>query len=246
MEVICQHCSTIFNATRKDKRFCSNSCRSMKSSKERRLLARNPDKEIELRGGVVNDVGLFSPDYCEHNAKYLSVWQNVLNRTVYLDLNKNPSYAECFLNKEWYRFSNFKRWARLNYRAGWELDKDLLLEGNKEYGPDTCVYVPRYVNNCLKMSNKGSNRMLGVTLDKSGSYRAGISEFGVKISLGSYKDESDAHKAWQLRKSQYLQKIVVKYSQELGYDTRVAESITKISWDLLTQHSKNLETKGTK
>ena len=36
-----------------------------------------------------------------------------------------------------------KIWEQENY----ELDKDLLTEGNKVYGPETCLFVPKVVNN---------------------------------------------------------------------------------------------------
>ena len=41
----------------------------------------------------------------------------------------------------------FKDWMENQDWEGNQLDKDLLFEGNKVYGPKTCVFVTRMVNN---------------------------------------------------------------------------------------------------
>ena len=36
---------------------------------------------------------------------------------------------------------------------GWQLDKDILLKGNKIYSPDTCCFVPQEINSIAVDSN---------------------------------------------------------------------------------------------
>jgi hypothetical protein len=63
--------------------------------------------------------------------------------------------------KEWFLYDNFYEWLHKqeNFEI-WKnmprsaLDKDILVKGNKVYGPDTCCLVPNYVNSLFISRNK--------------------------------------------------------------------------------------------
>ena len=57
-----------------------------------------------------------------------------------------PTYTGCTVAEDWLKFSNFKDWMEKQQWEGKQLDKDILFEGNKVYGPDTCVFVSPMVN----------------------------------------------------------------------------------------------------
>lgn len=57
-----------------------------------------------------------------------------------------PTYVGCTVCSEWLHLSKFKEWFDANYKDGLELDKDILVKGNKVYSPDTCCFVPKYIN----------------------------------------------------------------------------------------------------
>ena len=86
---------------------------------------------------------------------YYSRWRDLLKR-CYSDKfqNKNTSYIGCSIASEWIKFSNFKSWMEKQDWEGKELDKDLLVQGNKVYGPSTCIFVPREINLIVKNSVK--------------------------------------------------------------------------------------------
>ena len=47
--------------------------------------------------------------------------------------------------------------------GGWELDKDILVKGNKIYSPDTCCFVPKEVNTVFtKRQSKRGDYPIGV------------------------------------------------------------------------------------
>ena len=50
---------------------------------------------------------------------------------------------------------------------GWQLDKDILIKGNKIYSPDTCCFVPSEINNLFVGCNKSRGSLpIGVTFNK--------------------------------------------------------------------------------
>lgn len=59
---------------------------------------------------------------------------------------RQPTYVGCTVDPAWHKLSDFKVWFDENYRPGYQLDKDILVPGNKVYGPDTCVFVPQRLN----------------------------------------------------------------------------------------------------
>lgn len=78
---------------------------------------------------------------------YYRAWASMLERCYskkYQD--RWPTYKGCTVSKEWHTFSNFKNWMQKQDFEGKQLDKDLLVQGNKIYGAYTCVFVTQAVN----------------------------------------------------------------------------------------------------
>jgi hypothetical protein len=99
------------------------------------------------------------------NADY-AAWSDMLMRCYCETYQKSyPTYKGCSVCAEWLRFSTFRIWYSTNYKEGFELDKDLLVPGNKVYSPDTCRYVPHYINSLLLSSNS-----------RRGEYPLGVSK----------------------------------------------------------------------
>ena len=69
------------------------------------------------------------------------------------ELKKEPSYIGCKVCEEWLNFQNFARWIYDNkYECDdLELDKDLLIKGNKIYSPNTCCLLPHEINYAISM-----------------------------------------------------------------------------------------------
>ena len=82
--------------------------------------------------------------------QFYNTWNHMIQRCYSEKCQlKQPSYIGCSVCDEWKHLSNFKKWYDENYKEGFHLDKDILIEGNKVYSPATCRYVPRYLNNLL-------------------------------------------------------------------------------------------------
>lgn len=132
---------------------------------------------------------------------YYVKWRAVLERCYSEKFWKtNPTYRDCSVVPEWHLFSNFKAWMKTQDWEGKQLDKDLLLYGNKVYGPDTCVFVDQKVN-LFMLENKATRgkSLIGVYFDEEcGKYRARCCSVttGKQKCLGRYTTQEEAHKAW--------------------------------------------------
>lgn len=88
-------------------------------------------------GVGVNDLEYGSCSYInlggiqiEH--QFYHKWRSMIARCYDQNTQKRqPSYEGCTVSEEWVLLSNFKTWFELWYKDGFELDKDLLMDGNK-------------------------------------------------------------------------------------------------------------------
>ncbi|EPQ5341963.1 hypothetical protein L4680_005102 [Pseudomonas aeruginosa] len=136
-----------------------------------------------------------------------STWKHVIERCYSREFQKRcPTYAGCEVVPEWKVFSGFRSWMMTQDYAGKQLDKDLLVPGNKIYGPDTCVFLPSEVNSFLT-ENKSSRGpwAVGVCWNKwRKKFHARCKNpfSGKTENLGYFDSEHEAHSAWKARKNE--------------------------------------------
>ena len=118
-------------------------------------------------------------------------------------------------------FQEFAEWCQHQYGyvnkesngKFWQLDKDLKIQGNKVYSPETCIFVPNRINSLLTScdSSRGSTP-LGVCWHK------GNMKFNSKCrdkingrrDLGCFDSELEAHQAWQRYKIDLIRRIIIE------------------------------------
>lgn len=143
---------------------------------------------------------------------YFAKWKSMLRRAYDpIFIAKRPTYEDCTVHPSWLRFSTFRKWMDTQDWQDKHLDKDLLVQGNKEYGPYTCVFVSGAVNNlmCLRENRRG-DLPLGVstTTIKGHSYfKASCSMYGKKKTIGYFKNPEEAHKAYVSAKLAYIKEL---------------------------------------
>lgn len=175
-------------------------------------------------------IGINDADYAVRaNGKWVcpfyTRWRDMLTR-CYSEARHTvrPTYVNCSVVEEWKTFSNFKKWMETQDWKGKHLDKDLLFPGNKEYGPDTCVFVDRIVNNFILESNSIRGTFpIGVSFHKgSKKYVARCNNpFAKKTEhLGCFTCPEEAHKAWLIRKKEIATMIAAEQKDE-----RIVEAI---------------------
>jgi len=74
------------------------------------------------------------------------------------------TYSNCSVCEDWLIFTNFASWYKEHYREGWQLDKDILSNGEKIYSPETCCFVPIEINSIFTSRVKEDTKKLKAPL----------------------------------------------------------------------------------
>lgn len=154
---------------------------------------------------------------------YYVKWHSMLERcysTKYQE--RQPSYIGCSVCKEWHTFSNFKRWMQTQNWQGRELDKDWLVDGNKVYSPQTCMFVTNEMNNCIrisKLSMKGYPLGVSKQFKRDGGelakpWAAYCSVGGKRTFFGLYSTSLMAHIAYLRVKRSVIEELIDKHANE--------------------------------
>ena len=147
---------------------------------------------------------------CTYKCPAYVCWENMLARCYDLKVQeKHPTYKGCTVCPEWHLFSNFRNWYFTNYVSEWELDKDLLIDGNKIYSPETCRFVPKDLN--VFLTNVSDAK--GYTRRGSGRFQVFCSDpIQKKVrSYGTVSSEEDASELYKVVKFQNLRHLLDLY-----------------------------------
>jgi hypothetical protein len=122
---------------------------------------------------------------------------------------KYPSYMGCTVAEDWYLFSAFYAWAVKRTWKGLHLDKDFLTD-SKIYGPDTCVFIPGWLNNLfLRPRRPPPYGYTGVSL-KDGRYQARLYIKGTETHIGMFGTPIEAAKAYLKARRLYVESRYVE------------------------------------
>ena len=115
---------------------------------------------------------------------------------------------------DWINFQSFAAWCEsqefFNAKDGngksYQLDKDILVKGNKIYSPDTCCFIPSQINSLFShvKSSKGEYPV-GVSYVKGrGNFHAYYSKNGKRVNLGHFKTPEQAFQAYKKAKESHI------------------------------------------
>ena len=153
-------------------------------------------------------------------------WKSMLRRCYSAKYQeKRPTYKGCSVCDEWLYYPNFKKWYEENYykisNKTSQLDKDILIKGNKVYSPNTCVFVPNFINTLFtKRQNNRGELPVGVDyLKASKKYRASLSVFkdGKKTNkyLGCFNTADEAFEVYKQAKEEYVKEVADEYKDKI-------------------------------
>lgn len=156
---------------------------------------------------MILGIGKNDADYKVTGCPYYLRWKTMIVRAYDKKYHKRrPSYEGVTVCKEWLTFSNFKRWMETQDWQGKEIDKDILVIGNKEYSPTACCFVLSHLNACFTTRDRArGDYMIGVSFENSSNkFRAQLTMNGKHVNIGRFYTEIEAHKAYIKVKIKYI------------------------------------------
>lgn len=149
---------------------------------------------------------------------YYKRWQSMIVRCYSKEFAaRRPTYSECYVCDEWLIFSNFKKWMEKQNWKGMDLDKDVLYQGNKVYGPSTCIFISPQLNLLLGNSKKSRGKYpQGVSFHKqTGKFRAALSVDGKNTHIGLFDSEGEAYSAYKKEKYNLIKQAASNLNDSL-------------------------------
>lgn len=141
------------------------------------------------------------------------LWRNVKRRTYAngVTQRRHPTYVGVSLSENFENFQFFAEWCNMQVGygvEGFELDKDLLVKGNRVYGEHTCVFLPKKINCALiRPSDRENGSFIGTSVSGD-KYAAFASDGnGATLRLGLYGTRWEAFLAYKQYKENYLKKL---------------------------------------
>lgn len=139
---------------------------------------------------------------------WINIFKRCYNKTYQ---EKHPSYNNCIVDNEWHNFQNFAKWFEENYIDGYQLDKDILVKGNKIYSPETCCFVPQEINSLfIKRQNKRGEYPIGVSKHRN-RFASNILIDKKRKYLGTFNTPQEAFQIYKIVKEKHIKEIADKY-----------------------------------
>ena len=162
--------------------------------------------------------------------KECSLWNDMLKRCYSEKYQvKQPTYIGCEVSENFRHYSYFYEWCNEQIgfgNEGWQLDKDLLVKGNKIYSENVCVFIPRELNSLLLTSGaKRGEHPLGVYLNKASNKFISMLHIGngKRKCLGSYDTSEEAFNVYKIAKEVFIKEKAEEYKSQI--DIRVYHAL---------------------
>ena len=169
--------------------------------------------------------------------KEYKLWQSMLER-CYSDTSKKKylTYEGCQVSDNFKSYEYFYEWCNKQMGFGvdgFELDKDLLVKGNKVYSESACVFIHKDINLLLTKSTASRGKhLIGVSWHKRDkAFVATVSKRkGKREHLGYFKTEIEAFNTYKKAKESFIKEQAEKwkgkiddraYNALMGYEVNI-------------------------
>ena len=152
------------------------------------------------------------------NSKSYEIWYGMMKRCYDKNGKRYKGYGGkgVIVCEGWHNFQNFAKWYEENYYEvkgeRMDLDKDILVKGNKIYSPKTCIFVPRRINTLfVRNDEKRGSLPIGVC-----SYKDKYRVVPIKDKfLGTFDTPEEAFHAYKIAKEKYIKEIADEYKDRI-------------------------------
>ena len=154
--------------------------------------------------------------------KEYTLWKSMLERCYSDALKKRcPTYEGCEASDKFKNYEYFYEWCNKQIGfgvRGFEMDKDLLVKGNKVYSESTCVFIPVEINLLLnKCEASRGEHLIGVNWCKRDkAFKAMVNKNkGRSEHLGYFKTEIEAFNAYKTAKESFIKEQANKWKSQI-------------------------------
>ena len=161
-----------------------------------------------------------------------SVWANMLKRCYHPGYHlTHPTYIDCVVCDEWLNFQTFAHWYVNNgyYGLGYEIDKDLLVRGNKRYSADTCVMLPSAINGILSTKPTDTRTLPTGIYPCRTKYQVKVCGGSNSTYVGVYPTLRLAVEAQRRAKKIIMNNLAEKYANSI--DPRAYQALVNWTFD---------------
>ncbi|UGO50602.1 HNH endonuclease [Bacillus phage vB_BanS_Sophrita] len=171
------------------------------------------DKTVHGTGYVgEGNYQIYDKDNKSKKTKSYEVWSSMIRRCYSEEFQrKHPSYVDCTVCLEWHNYQIFSDWFQSNYYEiegeQMNLDKDILIKGNKIYNPESSIFVPKKINSLFpKVDARRGSTPIGVQFIYN-TYRA----YSSNQYLGTYSTSEEAFIAYKRYKENVIKDVANEY-----------------------------------
>lgn len=148
-----------------------------------------------------------------------AIWVKVLQRCYSNEYkSKHPTYKDCYAEEYLHSFKNFYTFIRTVKGFdidGFQIDKDILSDGNKCYSRDTIVFLPHEINSFLTKADAIRGDLpLGVSKSLK-KFMARLRIDGVSVNLGTYNTPLEAFNAYKDAKEQQAKVLAERWKDHI-------------------------------
>jgi hypothetical protein len=191
-------------------------------------------REYDPTIASVYGIGFMPTKYKSHDVedritKEYNLWSGMMTRAYNPKFHeKKPSYKDITVCENWHHADNFMDWCQkqIGFKSeGFQIDKDILVKGNKVYSPEVCVFVPAEINSQLTKANaKRGLYPIGVSWhSQHEKFMACLRRDKKTKHLGYFHCPTEAFYAYKKAKEDYLKELAEKYKSVI--DIRCYEAL---------------------
>ena len=191
-----------------------------------------------IRNGKVKDpyapsvcgVGVLGTKYPSSEygvqTKEYGIWNSMLTRCYNNSFKKQrPTYEGCEVSENFKSYEYFYEWCHKQIGFGvdgngnpFQLDKDLLIKGNKVYNESACVFIPSEINSLLiNCTASRGKHLIGVYWSETANaFVARVSRNkGCSEHLGLFNTELEAFNAYKQAKESFVKEQANKWKDRI-------------------------------
>lgn len=200
----------------------------------RKGLVRNPYAPDSYGVGFIG-VGTYAMTISGKPTRAYKAWFGIIERCYSEKLRQSrPCYSDVTVSIEWYNFQNFAKWfySQKGAELGWEIDKDLLVTGNKHYSQETCILLPARLNTAIIHIGSDKN-VLGYSYHPVAKLYSTVVSTTTGSRTSYFRTKDECVKYYFKGKSEQFSSLANEWREEL--DPKAFDSFIRLSEEYLNK-----------